>query len=267
MTAIKTIVDDLPATISTMTILVKLDFEDDFRWNLEMILKEFSAELVQQFIQDVTGTRETIFTSAKKQFHNSIVFKTKGVPTSHGHVLNKQSVKIFCNGNMHITGVKDVRDALYLASIFTTMIELIYGGTGISGMFSVKSYDVQLINLYLTIPTHMDVVGGNKKVLNLHKVREVLQETTPYYACYNTERHPGVIIKAVDFTMMVFDSFNVLISSIKSVEQLEAARSFLKEHVFSLVNVDGCCTEVALNNSKKCKVDSSFDYSKYVVLK
>ena len=267
MTNIKVIVEDIPATISTMTVLVKLDFEDDFRWNLEMILNEFSTDFIQQFIEDVTGSRETIFTSAKKHFHNSIVFKTKGVPTDNGCVLKKQSVKIFCNGNMHITGVKDVRDALYLASVFTTMIELVYGGDGISGMFKVKSYDVQLINFYLTIPTKVDAVVSHKKVLDLQKVREVLQSTTPYYVCYNTERHPGVIVKALDFTLMVFDSFNVLISSIKSVEQLEVARSFVKEHVFNLVNVDGCCVNAPLSNCKKCKVDSSFDYNKYVVFK
>jgi hypothetical protein len=147
------------------------------------------------------------------------------------------------------------------------MIELVYGGDGISGMFMVKSYDVQLINFYLTIPTQMETGYNNKKVLDLQKVREVLQATTPYYVCYNTERHPGVIVKAVDFTMMVFDSFNVLISSIKSIAQLEAAQSFVKEHVFNLVNVDGCCVNAPLSNSKKSKVDSSFDYNKYVVLK
>ena len=264
MTEVQKVVGEISGTLSTITVLVKLSLEQDFKWDLRRILSEFHNDEIQGFVEDVTGCKDTIVTSAKKPFQNSIVFKTKGVPVDDGYVLDKQSVKIFCNGNMHITGVKDVRDALYLADVFATMIEIIYGYNGISGIFAIRSYDVQLMNFYLMIPSN------NGSFLNLRRIKDVLQASTPYYVSYNTERHAAVIVKAVEFTLLIFDSCNLLISSIKTVEQLENARSFIQQHVFTLVDIEGCCIATSNNFSisrKKRKADEKFDYSKYVVLK
>jgi len=252
----------IDATISTMTVMVKFA-DDGFKLNLERVLSGFLDENVQVFIKEVCGSTEAITTSGKKPFRNSIVFRTKGIPVEGGRVLAKQSVKIFCNGNMHITGVKDVRDALYLADVFSTLLELVYGGNGGLGLFEMACYDVQLINLYLTIPCLKD---EKKKGLDLRKVQEVLTKKAPYYVCYNTERHPGIIVKAVDFTLMIFDSLNVLISSVKSVEQLVSAKEFVTGCVFPLIDVDGCCVDKPLNVSGR-KPDTAFDYSKYIMLK
>jgi TATA-box binding protein (TBP) (component of TFIID and TFIIIB) len=261
------VANEIDATISTMTVMVKFansDGEDGL--DLDKVLRGYVADNVQVFLEAVCGSRDAITTSVKKPFRNSIVFKTKGIPIQGERVLGKQSVKIFCNGNMHITGVKDVRDALYLAEVFAALLELVYGGTGGSGMFQMTGYDVQLINFYLSIPC-----GNNKhKGLDLRKVQEVLTKKTPYYVCYNTERHPGVIVKAVDFTLMVFDSLNILISSVKSVEQLVSAKEFVTGCVFPLIDADSCCIDKPLNMSGKAgkrKVDEAFDYSKYIVLK
>lgn len=258
---------EIDATISTMTVLVKFandECDDGFKLflNLERVLRGYVAEDVQLFIEEVCGSREAITTSGKKPFHNSIVFKTKGIPAEDGRVLGKQSVKIFCNGNMHITGVKDVTDALYLADVFATLLELVYGGNGGSGMFQMVDYDVQLINFYLSIPCRDD-----GKRLDLRKVYDVLTNKTPYYVSYNTERHPGVIVKAVDFTLMVFDSLNVLISSVKSLEQLVCAKEFVREHVFGLIDCFVNTTFMVEGRCRKRKAASAFDYSKYIILK
>jgi hypothetical protein len=213
------------------------------------------------------GGKETIYPSSKKAFHNAVVFKTKGVEDD-GRVLGKQSVKIFCNGNMHITGVRNLCDALYLADVFSTIVELIYGGNGAQGFFEICDYQIQLINFYLIIPTTKE-----NTLLDLNKVCNVLKCNTPYFVSYNTERHAGVIVKAVDFTLMVFDSLNVLISSIKNVEQLVIARDFIKSHVFTLVD-SGCCLdesyELICPNPKRNRhknEHNKFDYGLYIMLR
>lgn len=261
---------EIDATISTMTVLVKFDDDNDSKLflSLERVLREYVAEDVQDFIEEVCGNKECITTSSKKPFHNSIVFKTKGIPVENERILEKQSVKIFCNGNMHITGVKNVKDALYLADIFVTILELVYGGTR---KFRMVCYDIQLINFYLTIPCVCKGDDKNKR-LDLRKAHEVLTKNTPYYVCYNTERHPGVIVKAIDFTLILFDSFNVLISSIKRVDQLVCAKEFVRQQVFTLVDGerDNCCVDVPLiikGRVGKRKADIAFDYSKYIMLK
>ncbi len=264
MEEVEEIASTIPAVISTMTVLIVLDSVDSSErmpLDLTKILEAFETDEIQQFISDVTGDSKAIYTSSKRTFNNSIVFKCRNVPTEDGTVLDKQAVKVFCNGNVHITGVKRIQDALYLGDVFVTMIELMYGGDGLSKMFSFKSFDVQLINLYFQVPLSL-----SDKVLDLVKVKEYLQRETPYYVCYNTERHAGVIVKAVEFTLLVFDTGNVIISSIKRPSQLAVVRDFIKEHIIGLPN---CGTlvekEVLKYGCKRPKRD--FDYSQYLVLK
>lgn len=253
-----------------MTVLIVLDSVDSYErmpLDLTKILEAFEMEDIQKFIFDVTGDSKAIYTSSKRTFNNSIVFKCRNVPTDDGTVLDKQAVKVFCNGNVHITGVKRIQDALYLGDVFVTMIELIYGGDGLSKMFSFKGFDVQLINLYFQVPLSSSNSDCEKaQVLDLVKVKEYLQRETPYYVCYNTERHAGVIVKAVEFTLLVFDTGNVIISSIKQPSQLAVVRDFIKEHIIGLPNCGALIEKSVVKYACK-KPKRDFDYGQYLVLK
>lgn len=258
------ITHSIPAFVSTMTISVQLNIDIiDNRLDLSRILREITCDTIKGFLNDITGSEDAICTSCKKPFHNSIIFKTNGVPSlKQDKILTKQSIKLFCNGNIHITGVKDVRDAIHLADIFITILEIAYGGNGAGNMFPMVKYDIQLINFYFNIPGMLN----EEYVLDLNKVLETLTEKIPYYVSYNTERHAGVIVKALDFTIMIFDSGSVLISSIKTLEQLEKAKDFIHNNIYQLV--DDCCVEkVEIIPIKKIKGTNDFDYSKYIVLK
>ena len=246
----------MSASISTMTILLVLDKSV----NLTKVLDEFKTDNIQDFICEVTGDKNSITTSSKRPFNNAVVFNCRKIYTDDGTLLEKQAVKVFCNGNIHITGVKNVLDALYLGDVFVTMLEIMYGGDGMSSMFTFTRFDVQLVNLYFQVP-----LPSVKQVLDLRKVKDVLQKTTPYYVCYNTERHAGVIVKATDFTLLIFDSGNVIISSIKEPYQLQIVKGFVQEHIIGLPSKD-----TVLNKpdkySKRAKQDP-FDYGSYLVLK
>lgn len=258
MKEIHTIAETIPATISTMTVLLVLNQS----LNLQKILQEFTTPTIQTFLQDVTGDAKSIYTSSKRPFNNSLVFKCKDVPTDDNSILNKQAVKVFCNGNVHITGVKNINDALYLGDLFTTMIELIYGGNGVCSMFTFLRFEVQLVNLYFQLP-----LVSNDKVLDLTKVMHYLQQNTPFFACYNTERHAGVIVKAIDFTLLVFGSGNVIISSIKEPSQLKVVRDFIQEYILQLPLRLEVLVDKPLLITKRHNPNPSFDYNKYIVLK
>lgn len=232
--------------------------------NLQKILQEFTTETIQTFLLEVSGDAKSIYTSSKRPFNNSLVFKCANVPTDDGRVLNKQAVKVFCNGNVHITGVKNITDALYLGDLFVTMIELMYGGNGVSNMFTFLRFEVQLVNLYFQLP-----LLTNDKLLDLTKVMQYLQQNTPFFICYNTERHAGVIVKAIDFTLLIFGSGNVIISSIKEPSQLKVVRDFIQEHVIHLSSkVELLVDKPLLVGNKYAKRrNPNFDYNKYIILK
>lgn len=244
-----------------MTILLVLNHP----LNLNKILEMFSSETIQSFLLEVTGDTQSIYTSSRRPFNNAVVFKCKGVPTDNNTILDKQAVKIFCNGNVHITGVKNITDALYLGDLFATMIELMYGGIGGSYRYTFSRFEVQLVNLYF----QLHLVDSNDKLLNLSKVMQYLQNNTPYYACYNTERHAGVIVKAVEFTLLIFSSGNVIISSIKEPSQLEVVRDFIQEHIICLPSQTDMIVDkpLLLCNSHHKRPKPDFDYNKYIVLK
>lgn len=261
MKSIIDIASTIPAKVSTITIAVKTDTDN---FDLTQIQTQFNKSNIQDFIYQVTGDKSNIIISTKKQFNNSIIFKCNNIPTEEdGYIMDKQSVKVFCNGSLHITGVKKIRDALYLAEVFITMIELIYGGNGCCGMFNIVRFEVQLINLYLKLPGMMD---DKSNVLVLVDVLKKLRGTTFYSVSYNNERHAGVIVRSPTFSLLIFDTGNVIICSIKEPSDLTEAKSFVQDKVFPLT--DDCITKRDCSVCKKNKKDNKdFDYAKYLILK
>lgn len=257
MSEILSIASEIPAQISTITISIKIDKE----LNLAIIASEFDTSTVKDFIYEITGNKQSIEISKKKQFNNSIIFKCSNIPITDDYILDKQAVKVFCNGSLHITGVKDIKDALYLAEVFTTMIELMYGGDGGSEMFKILGFDIQLMNFYFRLP---GIIDG--KVLRLVDVLNYLRTNTEYAASYNNERHAGIIIRTPTFSLLIFDTGNVIICSIKEISQLMEAREFMHHKLFNLpeeFKIDKEC----ISRKRRKEDGNDFDYSRYLVLK
>ena len=251
------IASHISAQVSTITISITTDKEFD----LTIIKEEFNSLRIQDFIYDITGNRNSIVISNKRRFNNSIIFKCYDVPTNEeGYVLNKQAVKVFCNGSIHITGVKHINDALYLVEVFTTMIELIYRGDGISGMFCITGFDIQLMNFYFKLPKMDD-----NRVLKLVDVLQYLRQNTNFAVSYNNERHAGIIIRSPTFALLIFDTGNVIICSIKDASQLLEAREFIEDKIYLLS--DRFCITKEPTSKRRRKENVDFDYAKYLVLK
>lgn len=234
-------------TLTTMTVLLTLNAEVC----LETVIAKMKDQRIIDFICAVLGAEDKLYISnTRKSFNNCVVFKYQG----------SQAVKVFCNGNLHITGVKSLMDAMDIGEIFTTLLELVYDGTGVDDVFKVVRFDVQLVNFCYKFKEI-----APKDVLCLGALLKALRKHTPFYVSHNSEHHAGVILKAPSFTVIIFESGNIILSSLKTAEQLKEAHSFILD--FMAAHLEACCVpkpEVPIKGKGKRKY---FDYSSYLVLK
>jgi TATA-box binding protein (TBP) (component of TFIID and TFIIIB) len=245
-------ISNIPAKLTTMTVFIEFEGLNMEFLNLQRIQEGFKNPQVLDIISSITGD-SSIVLSKRRTFFNSLVFKCR----------NKESVKLFCNGNIHVTGVKTILDAIALADVFAILINSLYGIT--EGRrdkpydIPIKfKYDVQLINIAYVIP------GITKKQrMDLERVQTELKSKTPYSVSYNTERHAGVILRSPEFSILVFESGNVIISSIKTLEQVCQVSDFITRFINPLPGVCKLCLDKeTVGNMKK-----GFDYKSYLLLK
>jgi TATA-box binding protein (TBP) (component of TFIID and TFIIIB) len=240
--------------VSTITLLVVLKYGID----LQLLSNMVPSDTIQQFIQDVMGCKEAITIRTKSvSFNNSVMFSIK---TNDTHT---QVVKVFCNGNLHITGMKSVSDGLYISEVFATMFELIIGENGLNNTYQITDFTVQLINFYFNISL------PSAKVICLCTLSKLITANTGFYCQYNNEHHPGVIIKCIGYTILVFETGNILLSAITLPSQLLEAHTFIYNMIMSHIN--NICTDSSdlVKQSKKGrpKKKNVFDYGQFIVLK
>jgi TATA-box binding protein (TBP) (component of TFIID and TFIIIB) len=252
-----------PISLSTMTVLIMVNKHV----SLKLLTEKIDDPIIQNFITDVTGSAQNItLSNSKKTFSNALVFKCCNIPTDHGTLLKKQAVKVFCNGNIHITGVKSTIDAIYLADVFVTLLELVYGGTGLDEMFQITAFDVQMINYCFKIN---DICIDT--VISLTMLQQELNINTPYFSSYNSERHAGVIVKAPMFSFLIFQSGNVIISLQKGFQIVKAYTfidDFLKAHIRKcIISKPKPPPRATCKKGGKMKKIKMFDYGDYLVLK
>jgi TATA-box binding protein (TBP) (component of TFIID and TFIIIB) len=238
-----------------MTVMVKLNGED---FNLESIYNSFHDNTkINEFLSSVMGKEDAIEIKKKgKHFNNSLVFNI--MINGRG---SKQSVKVFCNGSLHITGFKTLLEVLEVAEVFATIFEILDGGSGIDDIYSIKEYKVQLINIYYQTQGLTSEQG-----LDLQGLHRLIVEKSDYYSVFNNERYSGVVIKAPEFTVLVFDSGNIILTAITTIEQIRSAymymHNFMKTNIYN-IRID----KMQMKRYDTKRVKENFDYGKYLVLK
>lgn len=238
--------------ITTITVGIKLEHGLD-HIELDKVTQAITnpPQDIKNFMDQVLGGplhRDV----SKRNFNNSVIIK---MPKTQDR--KQQAIKVFCNGSLHITGFKHVKDAIEVGDVFTTLMELIHGGRGIDGMFKMVSFDVQLINACFKHPS----VTANH-VINLEAFYQQLRKHINYYSTFNTDRYAGVIIKAPDFNVLVFESGSIILTSIKTPDQLKEAFVF----------IDGFLCKyhrefVERKTHSTTVPKPAFNYSDYLVLK
>lgn len=165
-------------SISTMTILLKLNISPESNFKK----------------------------SLKKSFYNSITFN-----------INNLAIKIFSNGNIHITGYSDIDNSILLVKELLKELEIeIY----------IDDFDIQLIN------THYKVNYN----INLNILKEEINKIKDnVFASYDLERHMSVKIKLKiedrNTSIMVFYTGSILISGIKTPNELIKSFNFINNFI------------------------------------
>jgi TATA-box binding protein (TBP) (component of TFIID and TFIIIB) len=239
--------------VSTMTIAFTLDAPID----LNLVTLQFPTPLIQDFIIAVMQSHEALQMKTKgKNFSNSVVFKYNFPPNPS----SSKAVKVFCNGSLHLTGFKNIEDALEAADIFATLLELVAGGSGVTDMYNVTTFTIQLINAYYKIPQ-----VSEKHQIIMDEYYTLLSKYTEFYTSYNSDHYAGIMLKTPEFSVMTFYSGSIIISSISTPKQLEQAIIYIS--TFTDKHIDECITTTILDKTKKRKLDATFDYGKYIILK
>lgn len=214
---------------------------------------------LKEFIDMVYGGSDNFFPKTAKNlsFQNCVVFSVCNLQSDDKSTV---SVKCFTNGSLHITGIKNVSLALSLAESFCTLYDVVFGQ-----LFSIDSYDVQLINSHFSL-------NLGEGAFDLTKLFAATIKETQHLCMYNNERHAGVIIKLLtetcsQVTVIVFDTGNILVCAFHNVDEFVLAwdfiTSFLASHwhsVFTLENLTKTRTAKRVNRN-------TFDYGQYIVLK
>lgn len=239
-------------TLSTMTIVVTLNRA------VSLTKVKDGLHLQSMFFTEVIGSPNYVILrkpSNGKCFNNCLIFDIE-VP--------RLTMKVFCNGTLHITGVKSTASAYEISEIFVTLFELIYEGSGLTNMFMITKMEVELMNHHYKLPLMV-----NEMVIDLELLRTRLTEKSKYYVSYNSEHHAGVIIKAPNFTIIIFESGNIIFTSIKFPAQLQEAFGFVDEFMSAEIAKLLVPKLPAMKKAKRGRPvkENGFDYGKYLVLR
>lgn len=234
--------------ITTMTVGVYLK---EKHVDLELLQSETmnaTKDIIKEFMQLFLPN---ISCKTSKNFNNSVVLK-----------INKQAIKVFKNGSLHITGFKTVKDTIEVCDIVSTFLELVHGGSGGSGTYQICSFDIQLINVCFQM--HME----NKRKLNLMKVYEALRSHCQYYISFDTDRYAGVVLTCPQYKIMTFESGNIIITAVKTASQIEEA--FLYIHTFFETHLRECVVDIAdkaVNAGNASDQKNDRHHQRYMILK
>ena len=259
--------------ITTITVCFYLSSAPRNIDNIVALVKQPEEhEALTSLINEVFGGQSMFFPKSDTvTFHNCRVFVF--MDNRGGHTnddCKKIAIKCFTNGTLHITGVDRLQRAQEIAEMFCVLIELVDGGTGIDGMYTIRNHNIQLINI------HSSLKLQENNSIDLLELSMLLRRHTTVVSSYNNERHSGVIIKYLTSNMnnvsiLVFESGNILVCGVKDkvdfVESFDFIIDFVQNHQNEIYIAD---TNSILKNRlvrKRQKTERKFDYGQYLLFK
>lgn len=232
--------------ITTMTILVSLNKPV----NIAKFAECFDKENIQK---QLSYSRPGNWTHRQKLgFYNC--FTMYHVPS------NKVAIKLFSNGNLHITGVKNIECALEYASIISDVINNFVVDRKLSQYYITK-FNVQLVNGCFKFKT------DNMKI-NLNLLCSKMSQVPMCSCVFNKDHHPGVRIKysntlsSKPVTIIIFESGSVLMHAFLNGDDMFNTFQFITSNFDSMSNDVLIPFVEAKKNKKKSSVP--FDYAQYL---
>ena len=201
--------------VSTMTVLVMTESPTHDKIDLEKFVSFFDDPSVASMIE-VSGRplhakplapRTTRTGKVKQTFYNQVsVWFTDDA--------SKKNIKVFRNGNLHITGEKSLARNIEIADEICMILGILFRCERYA-----TDFDVQMINTNFRLSVGL-VLGSMRDVLS--KVPSVVK------ASYEPETYPGLNCKyrtssGRDASLLIFNSGNVIITGIKDFKEFYEA--------------------------------------------
>lgn len=237
--------------------------------NIVDMVVQPSTDLIKSLINEVFGGHTMFYPKPNQgMFHNCKIFNMTDIDKETGQQYNI-AIKCFTNGTLHITGVRKLIRAHEIAEMFCFLIGLTEGGSGLEDNYTIQRHVVQLINL------HLCCKNPSGKSIDLQRLHNLLQEETQYVASYNNDRHSGVNVKyltndMVYITILIFDSGNIILCGLKSIEHFVETCEFILNFVEQnspKIYIETPSILTTRRTGKQSKGNKHFDYGQYIILR
>jgi TATA-box binding protein (TBP) (component of TFIID and TFIIIB) len=222
--------------ITTITLMMQLDVKKPLV--IDDLKKWLEANLTGKWVL-----------RAKCRFYNCAVL-------CNNSNTGKVAIKIFRNGNLHITGAKSINLAYDNAQTVANML---------------REYDTKTCNLYEILSYKIQLMNGCVKMLLdgemgicLKTLHSLLCEKSSHFCIFNNDHHPGIRMKfkhhsGRSSSVMVFQGgsilFNALLSGDELIEAYQFIIGFVCEYFSDVV-------KASVKNTTLSK--KKFDYNKYL---
>lgn len=215
---VKNIIDNKESSLSmqgfrltTMTILVYLNF----RINLSKFNSNFKSI---DWIINTSGC-----------FYNSILLTNNRTTKKGKESKEGIAIKVFSNGNLHMTGARSVKHALEIGTAICSLLDDSFGIEKNEEGYTIEDFDIQLRNGCFKYDL------GDKYIV-LKDMLQILLEKTTHLCVYNNDSHAGLRIKIVNenceaTSIIVFESGNVLLNAFKTGKDLLDAFTFINNFI------------------------------------
>ena len=218
-----TTIEPTTLKLSTMTIFSRLDVPDGFLLNkvIEYYLENGNdkfREIMGLDVHIVFPIRKTKKTSRGKNisnFFNQLTFWYKDC--------TKKSVKLFINGNVHVTGCRSLEEYSKLMKHVCGFMDYLFPES--PKKCRVQDIDIQMVN------TNFSVGRG----LDLSRLKRILLDQG-MCATYDREVYPGLNLKVPtsanrEASVLVFISGNIIITGVRHFYEVYEAYKFITESI------------------------------------
>lgn len=236
------------ARVSTMTVAIKLNAN-------EINLVKVNDNWTEGLYENIEYCRNN-----RKNFNNSLLFWKRHVD---GKGVRK-AIKVFCTGVLHITGYTNLQDVLDTSEEIAALLSVLerrdqHRDRGALPVLTVTNYAVQMINVCFKLSLPSD-----DTCLCLVTIHERLIKECPYYVAFNTNEYAGIMIHAPDFKVLLFNSGNVIITSVNDLAGIKRAYEFCES---TLCDMDASVYVDSMVKRKNMCTTGNFDYGLYLQLK
>ena len=208
----KQIAEFQPLNLSTMTIIGAVNTSSiDMKYLSENFVSPIHPACILKKTKKHGDYVETKRGKMKKSFYNQVTIQYKDTTT--------KSIKIFSNGKLQITGITSLNEATAVSKLITDILNVSFS----TEKFSVTSLEIGMINTNFSFGRKLDIIS----------LRDVLNDHENITIDYEPDVYPGLKIKYYNSSIFIFTTGNVLITGVKSLEEVRDSLAFIVENTLN----------------------------------